>query len=59
MAKYACDTCRHAKPVKREYYSTADGREWQLTIEYVNCAVRKPMWTVEKRRECWDYREAR
>ena len=55
--KYLCDSCRHAKPAPRCYYQTQDGRKWSFNVEYVRCAVRKPLWTVEKRKECWDYEQ--
>lgn len=52
-----CDSCKHAKPIKNPYYQTEDGREWKLKERYVRCAVRRPMWTVEKRNHCNDYKE--
>lgn len=55
MGGYLCDTCRHAKPAPRKYYRTDDGCEWSNRTEYVRCSVRMPLWTVEKRTECWDY----
>lgn len=55
MSAYMCDTCRHAKPAKRDYWQTSDGSEWTDRREYVRYDVRRPLWTVEKRTECWDY----
>lgn len=59
MGGWLCDTCRYAKPARREYWTTEDGSEWSSRREYVRCAVRKPLWTVEKRTECWDYEQRR
>lgn len=59
MSGYLCDTCGHAKPAPRKYWSTEDGLEWTSKIEYVRCDAHRPLWTVEKRTECWDYRKAK
>lgn len=54
MTKHLCDTCRHARPAKRQFWQTADGREWSCKREYVCCDA-VSMWTVEKREQCRDY----
>lgn len=57
MAEYLCDSCKHAKPAKREY-QTSNGYSWEYGPgRYVRCPKRKN-WVVEKTSECNDYDKA-
>lgn len=56
MTDYLCDTCKHAKPVRKSYYTTEDGRTWTNDANHVHCAASRPIWTFEKRTECFDYK---
>ena len=55
MAGYACDACRrNCGEVPRHRYTTMDGGEYMIALDYVRCGN----WggaTIDKREDCGDF----
>lgn len=56
MSGYACDSCRHHNgEVPRHKYTTMDGSEYTIALDYVQCGSRGGA-VVAKRTECESFK---